>query len=219
MDILQAITKEYEKNDIPAFNVGDTVKVHIKIKEGTRERIQIFEGFVLKRQNGGITETFTVRRIASGVGVEKTFPLHSPKIDKIEIVKKGKVRKAKLNYMRERTGKAAKIKTSANSEQFLAAEKAAAEAKAAAAAAIVAAEAAAAAAEAAAAEAKAAAEAAAAEAKAAAEAAAEAAAKAEAEAAEAKANAEAAVEPATEAEVAEEPATEAEAPAEDKKDE
>ena len=115
MDILQAITKEYEKNDIPAFNVGDTVKVHIKIKEGTRERIQIFEGFVLKRQNGGITETFTVRRIASGVGVEKTFPLHSPKIDKIEIVKKGRVRRAKLNYMRERTGKAAKIKVRANS--------------------------------------------------------------------------------------------------------
>ncbi len=197
MDILQAITKEYEKNDIPAFNVGDTVKVHIKIKEGTRERIQIFEGFVLKRQNGGITETFTVRRIASGVGVEKTFPLHSPKIDKIEIVKKGRVRRAKLNYMRERTGKAAKIKTSANSEQILAAEKAAITAKAAEAAAIIAAEAAAiAAAEAAAI--------AAAEAKAAAEAAAE---EAAAEAAKA------------EAEVAVEPATEAEVPAEDKKDE
>jgi large subunit ribosomal protein L19 len=221
MDILQAITKEYEKNDIPAFNVGDTVKVHIKIKEGTRERIQIFEGFVLKRQNGGITETFTVRRIASGVGVEKTFPLHSPKIDKIEIVKKGRVRRAKLNYMRERTGKAAKIKTSANSEQLLAAEKAAAEARVAAAAAIVAAEAAAAAAEAAAAEAKVAAEAAAAEAKAAAEAAAEAVAKAEAEAAEAATAAEAEVAEAevAEAEVAEEPVTEVEAPAEDKKDE
>jgi len=218
MDILQAITKEYEKNDIPAFSVGDTVKVHIKIKEGTRERIQIFEGFVLKRQNGGITETFTVRRIASGVGVEKTFPLHSPKIDKIEIVKKGRVRRAKLNYMRERTGKAAKIKTSANSEQFLAAERAAAEAKIAAAAAIVAAEAAAAAAEAAAAEAKAAAEAEAAAAKAAAEAAAAEAAAAEAAAAEAKAAAEEAT-AAAEVEVAEEPATETEAPAEDKKDE
>jgi len=218
MDILQAITKEYEKNDIPAFSVGDTVKVHIKIKEGTRERIQIFEGFVLKRQNGGITETFTVRRIASGVGVEKTFPLHSPKIDKIEIVKKGRVRRAKLNYMRERTGKAAKIKTSANSEQFLAAERAAAEAKIAAAAAIVAAEAAAAAAEAAAAEAKAAAEAEAAAAKAAAEAAAAEAAAAEAKAAEAKAAAEEAA-AAAEVEVAEEPATETEAPAEDKKDE
>lgn len=126
MDVIQAITKEYQKNDIPAFNVGDTVKVHIKIKEGTRERIQIFEGFVLKRQNGGIAETFTVRRIASGVGVEKTFPLHSPKIDKIEVIKKGRVRKAKLNYMRERTGKAAKIKTKENSEKMLAAQRAAA---------------------------------------------------------------------------------------------
>ncbi len=111
MDILSAITQEYKKDDIPAFAVGDTVKVHIKIKEGSRERIQIFEGFVLKKQNGGINETFTVRRIASGVGVEKTFPLHSPRIEKIEIVKKGSVRRAKLNYMRERTGKAAKIKS------------------------------------------------------------------------------------------------------------
>lgn len=220
MDILQAITKEYEKNDIPAFNVGDTVKVHIKIKEGTRERVQIFEGFVLKRQNGGITETFTVRRIASGVGVEKTFPLHSPKIDKIEIVKKGRVRRAKLNYMRERTGKAAKIKTSANSEQLLAAERAAADAKAAAAAAKVAAEAEAAAAAIAAAEAKAAAEAAAeaaAAAKAEVAAAEAAAAEAAVAAAEAAATATAEAE-APEAE-AEAPAAEAEAPAEDKKDE
>ncbi len=111
MDIMKSITQEYEKNDIPAFGVGDTVKVHIKIKEGTRERIQIFEGFVLKRQNGGIGETFTVRKISSGIGVEKTFPLHSPKIEKIEVIKQGKIRRAKLNYMRERTGKAAKIKT------------------------------------------------------------------------------------------------------------
>ena len=110
MDILTAITNEYKKTDIPEFNVGDTVKVHVKIKEGSRERIQIFEGFVLKKQNGGVSETFTVRRIASGVGVEKTFPLHSPKIDKIEVVRRGSVRRAKLNYMRERTGKAAKIK-------------------------------------------------------------------------------------------------------------
>ena len=110
MDIMTAIAQEYIKSDIPKFNIGDTVKVHIKIKEGTRERIQIFEGFVLKRQNGGVNETFTVRRIASGVGVEKTFPLHSPKIDKIEVVRKGKVRRAKLNYMRQTTGKAAKIK-------------------------------------------------------------------------------------------------------------
>ncbi len=98
------------KSDIPAFNVGDTVKVHVKIKEGNRERIQIFEGFVLKIQNGGIGKTFTVRRIASGVGVEKTFPVHSPLVEKIEVVKKGKVRRARLHYMRERTGKSAKIK-------------------------------------------------------------------------------------------------------------
>jgi len=110
MDIMTAIAQEYKKSDIPKFNVGDTVKVHIKIKEGTRERVQIFEGFVLKKQNGGINETFTVRRIASGVGVEKTFPLHSPKIDKIEVIREGKIRRAKLNYMRQRTGKAAKIK-------------------------------------------------------------------------------------------------------------
>jgi len=110
MDIMTAITHEYLKSDIPKFNVGDTVKVHIKIKEGTRERIQIFEGFVLKKQNGGINQTFTVRKISSGVGVEKTFPLHSPKIDKVEVVREGKVRRAKLNYMRQRTGKAAKIK-------------------------------------------------------------------------------------------------------------
>ncbi len=111
MDLMKSITQEYEKTEIPAFGVGDTVKVHIKIKEGNRERIQIFEGFVLKRQSGGISETFTVRKISSGVGVEKTFPLHSPKIEKIEVTRRGAVRRAKLNYMRERTGKAAKIKT------------------------------------------------------------------------------------------------------------
>ena len=111
MDLLRSITQDYLKNDIPAFNVGDTVKVHIKIKEGNRERIQMFEGFVLKKQNGGISETFTVRKISSGVGVEKTFPIHSPKIEKIEVVRRGEVRRAKLNYMRERTGKAAKIKS------------------------------------------------------------------------------------------------------------
>ncbi|MGI6752363.1 MAG: 50S ribosomal protein L19 [Anaerovoracaceae bacterium] len=111
MDIMRIVEQDYLKDDIPDFSVGDTVKVHIKIKEGTRERIQIFEGFVLKKQNGGIAETFTVRRLASGVGVEKTFPVHSPGIDKIEVVKKGQVRRAKLNYMRERTGKAARIKS------------------------------------------------------------------------------------------------------------
>ena len=109
MDLLRTIGQEYIK-EVPAFNVGDTVKVHVKIKEGNRERIQIFEGFVLKKQNGGVSETFTVRRIASGVGVEKTWPIHSPLVEKIEVVRRGSVRRAKLNYMRERTGKAAKIK-------------------------------------------------------------------------------------------------------------
>ena len=110
MDVLNQITQEYMKSDVPAFNIGDTVKVHVKIKEGNRERIQIFEGFVLKRQNGGIGETFTVRRIASGVGVEKTFPIHSPLVEKIEVVRRGKVRRARLHYMRQRTGKSDKIK-------------------------------------------------------------------------------------------------------------
>ena len=111
MDVLSSVVQDYLKTDIPAFNVGDTVKVHVKIKEGNRERIQIFGGFVLKRQNGGIGETFTVRRIASGVGVEKTFPIHSPLVEKIEVVKRGKVRRARLHYMRARTGKSAKIKS------------------------------------------------------------------------------------------------------------
>ncbi len=129
MNILDQITQEYKRNDIPNFKVGDTVKVHIKIKEGSRERIQIFEGFVLKRQSGGISETFTVRKISSGVGVEKTFPLHSPKIDKIELVREGDVRRAKLNYMRSRTGKSARIKAKVYTEEQLAAKKAAAAAK------------------------------------------------------------------------------------------
>ena len=110
MNILDQITEEYKKSDIPEFSVGDTVRVHIRIIEGQRERIQVFEGYVLKKQHGGINETFPVRRLSQGIGVEKTFPLHSPKIEKIELVSKGKVRRAKLNYMRERTGKAAKIK-------------------------------------------------------------------------------------------------------------
>ena len=128
MNLINEITKEYQKNDIPKFHVGDTVKVHIKIKEGARERIQIFEGFVLKKQNGGVSETFTVRKISSGVGVEKTFPLHSPRIEKIELVKEGEVRRAKLNYMRSRTGKSAKIRAKIYTEEQLAAEKAAIEA-------------------------------------------------------------------------------------------
>lgn len=114
MDIMKTIEQEFGKSDLPKISVGDTVKVHIKIKEGNRERIQVFEGFVLKKQNGGLGETFTVRRIASGVGVEKTFPLHSPRIDKVEVVRGGDVRRAKLNYMRQRTGKSAKIKIKDN---------------------------------------------------------------------------------------------------------
>lgn len=111
MNILDQVTMDYKKENIPEFNVGDTLRVHVKIIEGSRERIQVFEGYVLKKQHGGINETFTVRKLSNGIGVEKTFPLHSPKIDKIEVVKKGKVRRAKLNYMRERTGKAARIKS------------------------------------------------------------------------------------------------------------
>lgn len=111
MNIIDSITQDYRKKDVPSFNVGDTVRVHIKIIEGQRERIQVFEGYVLKKQNGGISETFTVRKIAEGVGVEKTFPIHSPKIEKIELIRRGRVRRAKINYMRERTGKAARIKS------------------------------------------------------------------------------------------------------------
>ena len=110
MTIIEAIEQDYKRDDIPEFGVGDTLKVYIKIKEGNRERIQMFEGFVLKIQNGGLGKTFTVRKISSGVGVEKTFPIHSPMIEKVEVTKRGAVRRAKLNYMRQRTGKAAKIK-------------------------------------------------------------------------------------------------------------
>jgi len=102
---------DYKREDIPEFKVGDTLRVHVKIIEGQRERIQVFEGYVLKRQHGGVNETFTVRKLSNGIGVEKTFPLHSPRIEKIEVVKKGRVRRAKLNYMRQRTGKAARIKS------------------------------------------------------------------------------------------------------------
>ncbi|MFZ7119803.1 MAG: 50S ribosomal protein L19 [Eubacteriaceae bacterium] len=110
MNIIHEIEKEQLKKDIKQFNVGDTVKVHVKVVEGKRERIQIFEGVVLKKQNGGVRETFTVRKISYGVGVERTFPLHSPRIDKIEVVRKGKVRRSKLYYLRGRVGKAAKVK-------------------------------------------------------------------------------------------------------------
>ena len=111
MNILAQITMDYKRDDIPAFNVGDTLRVHVKIIEGQRERIQVFEGYVLKRQHGGVNETFTVRKLSNGIGVEKTFPLHSPRIEKIEVVKRGRVRRAKLNYMRQRTGKAARIRS------------------------------------------------------------------------------------------------------------
>ena len=110
MNVLNSVANEYMKSDIPAFNVGDTVKVHVKIKEGNRERIQMFEGTVIKRQNGGLRETFTVRRVAYGVGVERTFPVNSPIIEKMEVTRRGKVRRAKLFYLRDRVGKAAKVK-------------------------------------------------------------------------------------------------------------
>lgn len=110
LEIIRAIELEQIRTDLPDFKVGDTVKVHIKISEGNKERIQVFEGTVLKRQNGGLRETFTVRRVASGVGVEKTFPVNAPVIEKIEIVRLGKVRRAKLFYLRDRVGKAAKVK-------------------------------------------------------------------------------------------------------------
>ena len=109
-EIIRQIENEQLKTDRPEFRVGDTIRVYARIKEGNRERIQMFEGTVLKRQNGGLQETFTVRRMSYGVGVEKTWPLHSPVIDKIEIVRKGSVRRAKLYYLRDRVGKAAKVK-------------------------------------------------------------------------------------------------------------
>jgi len=111
MDILKTLVNEQLKKEVSTFNTGDTVKVHVKIKEGTRERIQIFEGIVIKRQGGGIAETFTVRRIASGVGVERTFPVHSPRVENVEVTRRGHVRRARLYYLRDRVGKAAfKIK-------------------------------------------------------------------------------------------------------------
>ena len=108
MDIIRAIENEQIKENAPEFRIGDTVKVHVKIKEGNRERIQVFEGIVIKRQNAGLNETFTVIKISYGVGVERTFPVHSPKIEKVEVVREAKVRRAKLYYLRDRVGKAAK---------------------------------------------------------------------------------------------------------------
>lgn len=109
-NIIEQINKENLKPEVPQFNVGDTVKVSVKVIEGTRERIQIFEGVVIAKRHGGISETFTVRRMSFGIGVERTFPLHSPKIADVQVVRKGKVRRAKLYYLRGRTGKAAKVK-------------------------------------------------------------------------------------------------------------
>ncbi|MFK2824975.1 50S ribosomal protein L19 [Bacillus sp. B190/17] len=108
--LIQEITKEQLRTDLPAFRPGDTVRVHVKVVEGTRERIQIFEGVVIKRRGGGVSETFTVRKISYGVGVERTFPLHTPKIAQIEVTRRGKVRRAKLYYLRNLRGKAARIK-------------------------------------------------------------------------------------------------------------
>ncbi len=109
-DIIKEIEQEQMKETVPEFAIGDTVKVYGKIKEGNRERIQVFEGTVIKRQGGSNRETFTVRKSSNGVGVEKTWPLHSPNVEKVEVVRRGKVRRAKLFYLRERSGKSAKVK-------------------------------------------------------------------------------------------------------------
>ncbi|MCI7767189.1 MAG: 50S ribosomal protein L19 [Oscillospiraceae bacterium] len=110
MDALKAISESSLKTEVPAFEVGDTVKVHVRIKEGQKYRIQIFEGTVIAKRHGGIQETFTVRRVAHGCGIERVFPVHSPVVDKVEVVRNGKVRRSKLYYLRDRVGKAAKVK-------------------------------------------------------------------------------------------------------------
>lgn len=110
LDIIKAIEEEQIKKDLPKFNVGDTIRVNVRIKENNKERIQAFEGTVIKKQNGGIRETFTVRRVAYGTGVERTFPINSPMVEEIKVVRRGKVRRAKLYYLRDRVGKAAKVK-------------------------------------------------------------------------------------------------------------
>lgn len=114
MDVLSSVVQDYLKTDIPAFNVGDTVKVHVKIKEGNRERIQVFEGTVIARKGSGIAETFTVRKVSYGCGVERIFPVHSPSVKGVKVVRRGKVRRAKLYYLRDRVGKAAKVKERMN---------------------------------------------------------------------------------------------------------
>ena len=110
MNLIEAFTNEQLKETIPSFEVGDTVRVSCRIKEGNRERIQLFDGTVIAKRGGGISETFTVRRVSYGVGVEKTFPIHSPKVAKVEVIRTGKVRRAKLYYLRDRVGKASKVK-------------------------------------------------------------------------------------------------------------
>lgn len=110
MDLIKAFTNEQLKKELPTVKVGDTIRVHNKIKEGTRERVQLFEGTVIAKHGGGISETFTVRRVAYGCGVEKTFPIHSPNVEKVEVIRSGKVRRAKLYYLRNRVGKASKVK-------------------------------------------------------------------------------------------------------------
>ena len=110
MDLMKALTSQYMKEELPEMNVGDTVRVHVRIKEGARERVQAFEGTIIARKHGGIEESITVRRLSYGVGCEKVFPVHSPNIVKVETVRRGKVRRAKLYYLRDRLGKAAKVK-------------------------------------------------------------------------------------------------------------
>ena len=109
-EIIRSIEEAQLRKDVPSFHVGDTVKVQVKVVEGTRERLQAFEGTVIAKRNGGVRETFTVRRVSYGIGVERTFPLNSPRVDRIEVIRRGKVRRAKLYYLRDRQGKAAKIK-------------------------------------------------------------------------------------------------------------
>ena len=110
MDYIKAIEQEQLRNDLPELRIGDTVRVHVKVVEGNRERLQAFEGTIIAKRNGSVRETFTVRRVSYGVGVERTFPVHSPRVDHIDVVRRGKVRRAKLYYLRNRVGKAAKVK-------------------------------------------------------------------------------------------------------------
>ena len=110
MDLVDKITKSQLRNDIPEFEAGDTLRVHVRIREGEKSRIQVFEGVCVGKKNGGVGETFTVRKLSSGVGVQRTFPLHSPILDKVEVVRKGRVRRAKLTYLKGRSGKKSRIK-------------------------------------------------------------------------------------------------------------